>query len=78
MRIEETMGQMKTFMPGFKSEDELSAFQLKGLKWTVKHAYEGSPFYRKRMDESGVRPGEVRSLEDIQKLPFTTADDLKE
>jgi phenylacetate-CoA ligase len=78
MPIEETMRKMKTFMPGFKSEDELSAFQLKGLKWTVNHAYEGSPFYRKRMDESQVRPGAIRSLEDLQKLPFTAADDLKE
>lgn len=69
---------MKTFMPGFKSEDELRAFQLEGLKWTVKHACEGSPFYRKRMDAAGVRPGTIRSLEDIQRLPFTTADDLKE
>jgi len=69
---------MKTFMPGFKSEDELNAFQLKRLKWTVNHAYEGSPFYRKRMDESQVRPGAIRSLEDLQKLPFTAADDLKE
>jgi phenylacetate-CoA ligase len=78
MPIEETMRKMKTFMPGFKSEDELNAFQLKRLKWTVNHAYEGSPFYRKRMDESQVRPGAIRSLEDLQKLPFTAADDLKE
>jgi phenylacetate-CoA ligase len=78
MLIEETMGKMKTFMPGFKSEDELSAFQLEGLKWTVKHACGGSAFYRKRMEEAGVRPGAIRSLEDLQKLPFTTADDLKE
>ena len=69
---------MKTFMPGFKAEDELRACQMEGLKWTVKQAYEGSPFYRKRMEESGGRPGTIRSLEDIQKLPFTTADDLKE
>ncbi|KPK88518.1 MAG: phenylacetate--CoA ligase [Deltaproteobacteria bacterium SM23_61] len=69
---------MKTFMPGFKTEDELSAVQLEGLKWTVKHAFEGSPFYRKRMEEAGVRPGAIHSLEDLQKLPFTTADDLKE
>jgi len=69
---------MKTFMPNLKTEDELKAFQLEGLKWTVNHAYKGSPFYRKRMDESRVRPGAIRSLEDIQKLPFTTADDLRE
>jgi phenylacetate-CoA ligase len=78
MLIEETMRKMKTFMPGFKSDDELRAFQMEGLKWTLKHAYKGSPFYRKRMDESRVRPGAIRSLEDIQKLPFTTADDLRE
>jgi phenylacetate-CoA ligase len=78
MRIEEKMGKMKTFMPGFKSEGELGGFQLEGLKWTVRHAHEGSPFYRKRMNEAGVGPGDIRSLADITKLPFTTADDLKE
>ena len=69
---------MKTFMPGLKSEEELQRVQLEGLKWTVQHAYEGSPFYRKRLEETGGRPGKIRSLEDIRKLPFTTADDLKE
>ena len=69
---------MKTFMPSLKSEEELQRVQLEGLKWTVKHAYEGSPFYRKKLEETGGRPGAIRSLEDIQKLPFTTADDLKE
>jgi phenylacetate-CoA ligase len=78
MPIEEMMRNMKTFMPGFKSDDELRTFQMEGLKWTVNHAYEGSPFYRRRMDESRIRPGAIRSLEDIQKLPFTTADDLRE
>jgi phenylacetate-CoA ligase len=77
MPIEEMMRNMKTFMPDFKSDDELRAFQMEGLKWTVKHAYKGSPFYRRRMDETGVRPGTIRSLEDIQRLPFTTADDLR-
>ena len=67
---------MKTFMPSLKSEEELQRVQLEGLKWTVKHAYEGSPFYRKKLEETGGRPGAIRSLEDIQKLPFTTADDL--
>ena len=69
---------MKTFMPSLKSEEELQKVQLEGLKWTIQHAYEGSPFYRKRLEETGGRPGTIRSLEDIQKLPFTTADDLKE
>lgn len=68
----------KTFMPGFKSIAELQGHQLKGLQWTLAHAYGGSPFYRQRLDEAGVRPGDVRSLDDIRRLPFTSADDLRE
>ena len=69
---------MKTFMPDLKSETELEPIQLKGLNWTVKHAYAGSPFYRKRMQEAGVSPEDIRNLEDIRRLPFTSADDLRE
>jgi phenylacetate-CoA ligase len=67
----------KTFMPTATSEEELKAIQLDGLKWTVKHAYEDSPFYKKRMDEAGVTPKDIQSLDDLARLPFTTADDLK-
>ncbi len=66
----------KTFMPPFKTTEELEHHQLKGLQWTVAHAYEGSPLYRKKLDEAGVNPGDIRSLDDIARLPFTTADDL--
>jgi phenylacetate-CoA ligase len=68
----------KTFMPAFKDIKELEAHQLKGLQWTVGHAYQGSNFYRERLEEAGVRPEDIQSLEDIRKLPFTMADDLKE
>ena len=68
----------KTFMPNIKTPEELKNHQLKGLQWTVRHAYDGSPFYRNRLDEAGVRPQDIRSLDDLQKLPFTTADGLKE
>ena len=67
-----------TFMPPFKNAAELRAHQLAGLKWTVAHAYAGSPFYRGRLDAAGVRPADVRSLDDLARLPLTTADDLKE
>ena len=67
-----------TFMPDFKTKDELLDHQLQGLRWTVNHAYNGSPIYRKRLDEAGVGPDGVRSLDDIVKLPFTTARDLQE
>jgi phenylacetate-CoA ligase len=68
----------KTFMPTVNTREELLDLQVKGLKWTVNHAYEGSPFYRRRFDEHGVNPEDIRSLEDLEKLPFTTADDLRE
>ena len=66
-----------TFMPDFHSKEELEAYQLKGLKWTVAHAYEGSSFYRKKMDAAGVRPGDIRSYDDLKRLPFTAAEDLR-
>ena len=68
----------KTFMPQIKTVEELKAHQLEGLKWTVRHAYEGSPVYRQKLQEAGVRPGDIHSLEDLQRLPFTMANDLKE
>jgi phenylacetate-CoA ligase len=68
----------KRFMPTVKTRKELKALQLEGLKWTVKHAYQGSPFYKKRLDEAGIKPSHIRSLNDLSKLPFTTAKDLQE
>jgi phenylacetate-CoA ligase len=68
----------KTFMPSFKDIKELEAHQLKGLHWTVDHTFQGSSVYRKKFDQAGVRPEDIKNLDDIQKLPFTTADDLRE
>ena len=68
----------KTFMPSFNSSDELLHHQLKGLQWTVGHAYEGSSFYRKKLDQAGISPTDIQTLDDIRKLPFTQADDLRE
>ena len=67
-----------TFMPQVKTAEELKAHQLKGLQWTVRHAYEGSPVYRARLHEAGVHPEDIRSLEDLYHLPFTMTNDLKE
>ena len=68
----------KRFVPPVKTAEELRDFQLKGLKWTVDHAYRGSSFYRNRLDEAGVRPGDIKSHADLTRLPFTTAQDLQE
>ena len=68
----------KTFMPTVATQDELKELQLEGLKWTLNHAYNGSPFYKKKMDGAGVGPGDIQSLDDIGRLPFTTSKDLQE
>ncbi len=68
----------KTFMPAVNTLHDLKTFQLKGLKWTVHHAYRGSPYYRKKLDEAGIKPEEIISLEDLKKLPFTTSQDLQQ
>ncbi|MCX5860931.1 MAG: phenylacetate--CoA ligase [Desulfomonile sp.] len=69
---------MKTFMPAYKSGTELEEIQLKGLQWTVKHAYGGSEVYREKLETAGVRPEDIRSLDDIKRLPFTSSNDLAE
>jgi len=68
----------KRFMPAVKTEKDLKALQLEGLKWTVNHVYQGSSFYRKRLEGAGVKPDDIRSLGDLEKLPFTTSKDLQE
>ena len=68
----------KTFMPTVKTHEELRDLQRQGLQWTVNHAYNGCPFYKNRLDEAGVRPEDIRDLEDLEKLPLTSADDLKD
>lgn len=66
------------FGPEFKTRAELEALQLKGLKWTVAHAYAGSSAYRAKLSRAGVAPTDIQGLDDLQKLPFTTADDLRD
>ena len=67
----------RSFLPAFKTKEELAAIQLAGLKWTVRHAWEGSPFYRKRLSEAGVTPDRIQNLDDLKRLPFVTAQDLQ-
>ncbi|OPX60013.1 MAG: long-chain-fatty-acid--CoA ligase [Methanobacterium sp. PtaB.Bin024] len=57
--------------------DEMKKLQLKRLQDTVKRAYENVPYYKKRFDEEGIKPEDIKTLDDIQKLPLTTKDDLR-
>ncbi len=68
----------RSFMPVPEDMEDLPALQLQGLKWTVSHAYNNSPFYRKKLDDSRVSPEMMRSLDDLRRLPFTTTADLRE
>ena len=60
------------------SRDELQALQLSRLQQTVRHAYANVPLYTRKFDEAGVHPDDIRSLDDVVKLPFTTKDDLRQ
>jgi phenylacetate-CoA ligase len=52
--------------------------QTQRLAETVDYAYQHSPFYEKVLDRAGVRPNMIRAAKDLQRLPFTTSDDLRE
>jgi phenylacetate-CoA ligase len=60
------------------SIDELRAVQLERLRWSVKHAYENVPHYRRAFDERGVHPSDIKELADLGRLPFTTKADLRD
>ncbi|HEX3012972.1 MAG TPA: phenylacetate--CoA ligase [Methanobacterium sp.] len=60
------------------SENDKEALQLERLQMAVKKAYENVPYYRKRFDELGIKPEDIKTLDDIEKLPFTTKDDLRD
>ena len=59
------------------SRDEMTALQSERLVRQVKNVYENVAFYRKKMDDMGVEPGDIKGIEDIGKLPFTTKEDLR-
>lgn len=52
--------------------------QSRGLKRTVRAMWEKVPFYRSRMEDMGVRPDDIRSVEDLHRLPFMTKSDLRD
>ncbi|TFB63622.1 phenylacetate--CoA ligase [Cryobacterium sp. Hz7] len=59
------------------SRDELQALQLTRLQKTVRLAYQNVPLYTRKFNEAGVHPDDIRTLDDVALLPFTTKDDLR-
>jgi phenylacetate-CoA ligase len=60
------------------SRDEITALQLKRLTVTLAHAYANVPHYRQAFDAKGVHPGDLKSLADLAKFPFTVKKDLRD
>src|SRR5215471_11533123 len=60
------------------STKKLKALQLERLQWTLKHAYDRVPHYRRKFDAAGVKPKDCKTLADLAKFPFTTKSDLRE
>ena len=60
------------------SRDEITALQLQRLQWSVRHTYDNVAPYRKRCEEAGVHPDDLKSLADLAKFPFMTKTDLRD
>ncbi|MGC3027581.1 phenylacetate--CoA ligase PaaK [Burkholderia sp. DN3021] len=60
------------------SRDELTALQLERLKWSLRHAYDHSPVYRRKFDDAGMHPDDLKTLADLSRFPFTTKGDLRD
>ncbi|SFF99970.1 phenylacetate-CoA ligase [Desulfotomaculum arcticum] len=58
--------------------EQLEDLQIERLKQTAQRVYDNVPFYRNSFDNLGLIPGDIKSLDDLQKLPFTTKQDLRD
>src|SRR5262245_52496398 len=73
------MGALDQLEPIEKaSQDELAALQLTRLKDALMRTYERVPHYKKKFDAAGVHPGDLRTLADLRKFPFSTKEDLRQ
>jgi len=62
----------------YAGRDEIEATQLQRMKWSLRHAYDNVPFYKKAFDDRGVHPDDLHSLKDLAKFPFTVKKDLRD
>ena len=59
------------------SRDEITALQIERLRWSLQHAYANVAHYRRKFDAHGVHPDDLKTLDDLQKFPFTAKEDLR-
>ena len=60
------------------SREQICQWQSERLVKQVRNVWDNVPMYRKRMEEMGVSPDDIQSVDDLHKLPFITKDDLRE
>ena len=60
------------------SREQIVAWQNERLVKQVKNAYDNVPYYRTKMQNKGVTPDDIKSIDDLHKLPFLTKDDLRD
>ena len=58
--------------------EEMQKLQSERLVKQVKHVWDNVPYYRKKMEDKGLTPDDIKGIEDLHKLPFITKDDLRE
>ena len=59
-------------------EKKMKELQYERLRWSVKHAYENVPFYRQKYDEAGFHPDQMKSLDDMRRVPFLTKQNMRD
>ncbi len=71
---------MRMFSPEIETmpREKIREMQLERLKHIVRYAYENVPMYKERFDKIGLKPEHIRTLKDIEKIPYTTKDDLRD
>ncbi len=59
-------------------EKKMKELQLERLKWSVRHAYDNVPFYKKKYDEAGFHPDQLKSFDDMRRVPFLKKQDMRD
>jgi phenylacetate-CoA ligase len=57
---------------------KMKELQLERLRWSLSHAYDNVPFYRRKFDEAGFHPDQLKSLDDMRRVPFLTKQDMRD
>jgi phenylacetate-CoA ligase len=69
---EDTLEPVETWQP-----ERLRALQLQRLRWSLRHAWEGAPQYRHAFEDARTHPDDIETLDDLRRLPLTSARDLR-